>query len=112
MSTLLGGLVRRSPGIVRGGGRLEGAVLQHDPADAGPYRVAGTVVIDGTPVTPARRRVRLFDVVRGRLVRETWSAADGTYTFSQLRAGPWMVVVDDYTMTYEADAATQVLAVL
>lgn len=91
---------------------LTGAALFYDAADGGPYRVAGTVVIDGTPATPASRRVRLFDKVSGRLVREQWSAADGTFEFAQVSVGPWLLVVDDYTLTYEADAATEVLAVL
>ena len=55
--------------------------------------------------------MRLFDKVSGRLVRELWSATDGTFEFAQVRRGPWLVVVDDYTLTYEADAATEVLAV-
>lgn len=102
---------RLAPGVTSVQGRYQARLLRYDAADSGPYRLAGTVVIDGTPVTPASRRVRLFDVVSGRMVRQMWSATDGTYEFSKLRAGPWMVVVDDYTMTYEADAATQVMAV-
>lgn len=93
------------------GNRRIGLPMRHDTADGGPFRVAGTVVIDGTPATPVARRVRLFDVVSGRMVRQQWSAADGTYQFAKIRQGPWMTVVDDYTLTYEADAATQVLAV-
>lgn len=99
-----------SPALARSA-LVAGATAHYDTADGGPFRVAGTVVIDGTPATPAARRVRLFDVASGRMVRQQWSASDGTYEFTKLRAGPWMVVVDDHTQTYEADAATQVMAV-
>lgn len=111
MSIAVGSLARLSPGIQHGRGQVRGAVLQWDMADSGPYRVAGSVVIDGTPATPVRRRVRLFDVQRGRLAREVWSNLDGTYEFPKVRSGPWLVIVDDYTQTYEADAATMVMAV-
>ena len=104
--------LRLAPGVPVVPARRLGALHRYDSADGGPYRVAGTVVIDGTPATPASRRVRLFDKISGRLVREQWSAADGTFEFAKVRVGPWLLVVDDYTLTYEADAATEVLAVL
>lgn len=109
---VVGASQRFAPGVTVSAARLRGALHRYDAADSGPYRVAGTVVIDGTPATPASRRVRLFDKISGRLVREQWSAADGTFEFAQVRVGPWLLVVDDYTLTYEADAATEVLAVL
>lgn len=114
MSFAVGSIARLSPGISysTGGAQARGAVLLYSAADSGPFRVAGTVVIDGTPATPARRRVRLFDKASGRLAREQWSGADGAFEFAKVRAGPWLLVVDDYTLTYEADAATEVLAVL
>lgn len=104
--------LRLAPGVPAVPFRRLGALHRYDSADGGPYRVAGTVVIDGTPATPASRRVRLFDKISGRLVREQWSAADGTFEFAKVRVGPWLLVVDDYTLTYEADAATEVLAAL
>lgn len=104
--------LRLAPGVPVVPARRLGALHRYDSADGGPYRVAGTVVIDGTPATPARRRVGLFDKVSRRLARDMWSDTDGTFEFAQVRRGPWLVVVDDYTLTYEADAATEVLAVL
>lgn len=114
MSALVGGLIRHSPGIVGLGASAQrvGGLLQHDAADGGGYRVAGVVKVDGTPPTPVRRRVRLFDVQRGRLVRETWSADDGTFAFERIRAGEYLVVSDDYSRTYNAVAADRVSAVL
>lgn len=111
-ASIVGASLRFAPGVPAVPARRLGALHRYDLADGGPYRVAGTVVIDGTPATPASRRVRLFDKISGRLVREMWSAADGTFEFAQVRVGPWLLVVDDYTLTYEADAATEVLAVL
>lgn len=109
----VGSVARLSPGMPprTGGGQAHGAVLLRSAADAGPYRVAGTVKIDGTPATPVRRRVRLFDVVSGRLVREQWSATDGTFSFDKIRAGEYLVVSDDYTRTYNAVVADRVSAV-
>lgn len=116
-SDLAGGLsgraLRWSPGVQAAQRRVRVLpLMRHDAVDGGDLRVAGTVMIDGTPAAPASRRVRLFDKISGRLVREMWSAADGTFEFAQVRRGPWLVVVDDHTLTYEADAATEVLAVL
>lgn len=93
------------------GARVVGAAARHDVADGGPYRVAGTVKIDGSPPTPVRRRVRLHDVVTGRLVRQAWSDADGAFSFERIRAGEYLVVSDDHTRLYNAVVADRVLAV-
>lgn len=46
--------------------------------------ISGTVKI-GT--TAAKRRVRLYENSTGILIREIWSALDGTYTFIGLNTG-------------------------
>lgn len=97
--------------VPSGSGRVLGGLQRHDMADGGAYRVAGTVKIDGTPPVPVRRQVRLFDVISGRLVRQTWSALDGTFSFERIRAGEYLVVSADYTRTYNAVVADRVLAV-
>lgn len=113
MSTVVGGLPRvSSPRVRTGGGQMHGLLVRHDAEDGGAYRVAGTVAIDGSPVTPVSRRVRLFHRLSGRLVRETWSAADGTFAFERIKAGEYLVVTDDHTRTYNAVAADAVQAVL
>lgn len=94
-----------------GGGRVIGDSRSYDAADEGAFRVAGTVKIDGTPATPVARRVRLFDVISGRLIRQTWSALDGSFSFERIRAGEYLVVSDDYTRTYNAVVADRVMAV-
>lgn len=72
-----------------------------DLVDGGALRIAGTVAIDGTPITPVRRRVRLFHQLSGRLVRETWSGLDGSFAFEGLAAEQYMVITDDHTMLYD-----------
>lgn len=110
---LVGAVARLSPGAaVSSTGRRAGGLTRFDSADGGPFRVAGTVKIDGTPATPVARRVRLFDVISGRLVREAWSGADGAFLFEKIRAGEYLVVSDDYTRTYNAVVADRVSAVL
>ena len=114
MSTLYGLPLRRAyawPTTGRPPVRSHGAPHAFNGADGGAYRVAFTVAIDGTPTTPVRRRVRLFHLSTGRLIREQWSAADGTGEFANVAAGKYLVVTDDYTGTYEAVAATEVSAV-
>jgi hypothetical protein len=49
-----------------------------DINDAGQYRIKG--VVDELGIV-GRYRVRLFDRRSARCIRETWSAADGSYEF-------------------------------
>lgn len=110
----VGSALRMVPGnpMPAGAGiRRVGGLVRHDAADGGPYRVAGTVKVDGTPAVPVARRVRLFDVASGRLVRQVWSGADGAFAFARLRAGEYLVVSDDHTRTYNAVVADRVAAV-
>lgn len=54
----------------------------HDAEHGGRGMLYGRVTIDGLPSgTPVSRRVRLFRSRDGCLVREVWSAADGSYRF-------------------------------
>lgn len=109
----LRGAARMSPGALAPQNRLRAVpVLHADAVDGGPFRVAGTVKIDGTPPVPVRRRVRLFDVISGRLVRQVWSDTGGAFSFERVRAGEYLVVSDDYTRAYNAVVADRVLAVL
>lgn len=106
--------VRLSPGWPSGPlrARVVGAPFRFDSVDGGRYRIAGNVAIDGTPVVPVARRVRLFHRLTGRLVRETWSAANGDFAFVNIAAGEYIVLTDDYTRLYNAVAADAVQAVL
>ena len=52
--------------------------LTRDMVDGGGHQIVGTV--DEMGVAGAYR-VRLFERRTGRCVRETWSAADGSYSF-------------------------------
>jgi len=51
------------------------------PDPSGPYRITGTVARQGAA---GQYRVRLFDRANYRCLRETWSAADGSFAFSAL----------------------------
>lgn len=70
-------------------------LIRRDAEDGGSYRVRGTITEDGAV---ANRRVRLFNRVDGRLLRETWSAADGSYQFNRIayRAQGYIVIVHDH----------------
>lgn len=87
-------------------------------ADAwgGDRRVAGTVAIDmpgDAPDTPVHRRVRLYDKASGALMRETWSdATTGAYEFRGVRAGPVIVMAEDYNKVFNVVASDNVLPVL
>lgn len=94
-----------------GGAVIPGATLLIDWQDGGRRKVSGTVKIDSSPDIPVRRKVRLFCAVSGRLVRETWSdPVTGAYSFEYVRPGPWMVTTHDYTGSYNAVVADNILA--
>lgn len=98
---------RLAPGLPAGNGAVLGGLVRHDAADGGPDRIAGTVQIDGTPVTPAARRVRLHDQASGRVVRETWSDAAGAYSFEKLARRPYYVIAFDHTGLHDPVARDQ-----
>lgn len=76
------------------------AVSGGDVVDGGYYSFVGTVAIAGTPDVPVSRRVALYDSKRKVIVRETWSDAEGNFSFDYIRSGPWFVVCDDYTLQF------------
>lgn len=59
-------------------GRAMTTILRRDAEDGGSYRIRGTVTELGVA---GAYRVRLYDRYTGRLVRETWSGANGAYAF-------------------------------
>ena len=66
-----------------------------DMVDGGGHQIVGTV--DEVGVAGAYR-VRLFERRTGRCVRETWSAADGSYAFNYIAYRPngYFVIAFDY----------------
>ncbi|MBB4845034.1 hypothetical protein HNP55_003580 [Paucibacter oligotrophus] len=79
--------------------------------DVGPYRIAGTVFIDGTPDVPVSRRVRLFDRQSARMVREGWSdPVTGAYAFENLPAAPdgYFVLSHDHTGVFNAEVKDRI----
>ena len=72
--------------------------------------VSGTVKI-GT--TPCRRRVRLYEANTGILLREQWTADDGTYTFTGLRTDiAYTVASTDYSNFYNDVIAANITAIV
>lgn len=70
-------------------------LIRRDAEDGGSHRIRGTITEDGAV---GARRVRLFDRTTGRLLRETWSGADGTYRFDRVayRAQGYTVLAHDH----------------
>jgi hypothetical protein len=70
-------------------------VTRVDMVDGGGYRLTGTVTELGTA---GAYRVRLFDRVSGRCLRETWSAPDGSYSFPAIayRLNGYFIVAYDH----------------
>jgi len=91
---------------------IYGARVLRDEEDGGPGTISGTVTIEATE-QPVARRVRLCDRRSGRVVRETWSAADGVYTFTQLPLDrEFIAYALDFTGTYDGVIADRVTAEL
>lgn len=76
--------------------RLIGQNLpRNDIYDGGMYRITGSVEELGVA---GCYRVRLFDRVSGRCLKQTWSAADGSYLFNYIayRANGYFIVAYDH----------------
>lgn len=71
------------------------ARFSRDTVDGGPYRVRGAVTELGVA---GPYRVRLFERRDARCIRETWSAADGSYSFVDIayRYQGYFVVAYDH----------------
>jgi len=83
-------------------------VARQDSADGGAYRLTGVVTSNGIP---ASRRVRLFDQLSGRMMRETWSdAVTGVYIFDYIRQGTFFVLAHDHTGAFDPEAKADLVA--
>ena len=75
-----------------------GAYYQWEVQTSGTGRIAGKVTIENIP---GSRKVRLFRKHDGMLLRETWSAPNGAYSFSNLDpAWEYFVVAHDHLRVY------------
>lgn len=76
-------------------GRAMTTILRRDMDSGGGYRITGTVDELGTA---GAYRVRLFDRRSARCIRETWSAANGSYAFDWIafRDKGYFVVAYDH----------------
>lgn len=96
--------------------QVRGSIARIDVEDGGPYRIAGTTEREVTPgvfVVHPYRRVRLFERLTGRLVREQWSdPLTGAYEFSQIKLREYILLTDDHARYYNAVAADLITPVL
>lgn len=71
-----------------------------------PVNFVGHAVISGTVKVlnvPARKQVKLFDKISNLFVKATWSAGDGTYSFTDIDPSrEYFVVAHDETGMYNA----------
>ncbi|CAN5753489.1 hypothetical protein BH11PSE12_BH11PSE12_08230 [soil metagenome] len=69
-----------------------------DSVHGGKGHIAGTVKqADVSSDKPVIRKVRLHRKIDGMLIRETWSAADGSYRFAGIAVQPYYVTSFDHT---------------
>ena len=88
---------------------LEADHSYKNPNYGGSGAIKGMVKIGATP---CKRLVRLYDAKTGILIRETWAAGDGSYTFPGLRTDiDFTVTGTDYTGAYNDVIAARVRAV-
>lgn len=85
------------------------SALHLDLRVGGAFRVDGKTLVAGAPDVPVSRRVCLYNQVnQSFMTRETWSAADGTFSFNNISKGPWLIVAYDHTGAFESVAVDQV----
>ena len=70
-----------------------------DIEDGGNVNIAGIVTVDNIP---AARKVRLFCLQSGRLIRETWSdPITGVYSFIDVKNQRYFIWAEDYSKVYD-----------
>lgn len=89
--------VQQSP---RAASLAKGGVWQWEVQTSGTGRIAGKVTIENIP---GARKVRLYRKHDGMLLRETWSAANGDYSFERLDPNwEYFVVAHDHLRVHNA----------
>ena len=86
----------------------------YDTYDGGPVSIVGTVREYATPSNvPLRRRVRLYNELERRFVRETWSdEVTGNFAFTNMRQSKYTAIAYDHTGIYRALVVDQVEGVM
>ncbi len=82
-----------APNLGPGAFGSSGLLVRGDLEFTGHYRIAGTVDELGEV---GQYRVRLFDRVSARVIRETWSAVDGSYSFDGIANREYFLVAFDH----------------
>jgi hypothetical protein len=77
---------------------VRGAYARFDLVDGGSGTISGLVTIENIP---GSRKVRLYRKHDGRLMRETWSAPNGAYSFANIDPTlEYFVVAHDHLRVY------------
>ncbi len=108
MSAFIAGVFRTAPGANFGAPNLTpnyigvSARRVVDMVDGGQGRIAGSVKVDGLL---AARRVRLLETKNCRIIRETFSAANGAYEFQYIDATREYLVLaqDDFYRLHDSE---------
>lgn len=93
--------------------RILPSYISRDVLFGGDGHIAGTTKVDASPDIPVSRRVRLFEARTAQLLRETWSANDGTYSIGNVARSAqqrYFVTSHDHTLTYNAVIADRIAA--
>lgn len=114
---MFNGVMTHAPGRLilaaarRGGYRYshQESALHLDQRVGGWFRIDGRTLVAAAPDVPVSRRVCLYNqVFQSFMARETWSAADGTFSFVNVSRGPWLIVAYDHTGAFESVAVDRV----
>lgn len=93
-------------------GRAVHRMIHHHRFDSGPYQIIEPVTrLNAVPPQPIR--VRLCDLITGRVAREGWSdPVTGLIAFTWIRLGPWILYAMDHTGEFQAVIIANRLATL
>jgi len=94
--------------------RVIGGIVRSDRQVFGAGKITGTVAIkedSASPAVPARRRVLCLDNRTRVIVRECWSALDGSFSFAGLIVGrSYLILADDNAEVYNDVVAARIEA--
>lgn len=83
--------------------RLLDVVSIKDFIYGGAYRITGSIMIQASPTDlPMSAKVRLYKKNDGNLVKEVFSAADGSYIFNNIANTSYYLIAFDHTGSYNA----------
>lgn len=76
-----------------------------DMVDGGQFSYPGTIGIASTPDVMLKNKVHLLNSNTLKAVRTVISDDNGSYVFANVRKGPWLILSQDPSKTYNAVVA-------